>query len=117
MTKPKGPEDETPGPLGDLGARLRVARERARGGKGTGGDESGARLSGAGLAFRVGVELISALIVGAGLGRLIDIWLGTGPWGLVVLFFFGAGAGILNVYRTVARMGTDTGSEPGNPPE
>lgn len=75
------------------------------------------KLSGAGLAVRVGAELISALIVGAGLGRLIDIWLGTGPWGLVVLFFLGAAAGILNVYRTVARMGTDTGSDPRNRPE
>jgi ATP synthase protein I len=115
MTEPKSPKDELPAPLGDLDARLRLARERARRAEGGARGEPGARLTGFGLAFRVGVELVSALLVGAGLGWLVDHWLGTKPWGFVVFFFFGAGAGVLNVYRTVARLGE--APPPGPPPE
>ena len=58
-----------------------------------------------GMAFRVSVELVSALAVSVGIGWLIDSWLGTGPWAMVVMFFFGAAAGMLNVYRTVEGLG------------
>ncbi|MGB8276008.1 MAG: AtpZ/AtpI family protein [Alphaproteobacteria bacterium] len=112
MTGPETPEGEPPS-LENLGARLRQARERER--KPAGGNEGGVRFTGLGFAFRIGVELVSALAVGAGVGRLLDIWLGTEPWGLVVFFFLGAGAGVLNVYRTVAGMGSGDGSA--NPPD
>ncbi|MBM3548519.1 MAG: AtpZ/AtpI family protein [Alphaproteobacteria bacterium] len=58
-----------------------------------------------GMAFRVSVELVSALAVGVGLGWLLDYWLGTGPWMMVVMFFLGAAAGMLNVYRAVEGLG------------
>jgi ATP synthase protein I len=58
-----------------------------------------------GMAFRVSVELVSALAVSVGIGWLIDSWLGIGPWAMVVMFFFGAAAGILNVYRVVEGLG------------
>jgi len=60
--------------------------------------------SGIGQAFRIGAELISGLIVGTGLGWLLDDWLGTRPWFMVIFIFLGGGAGILNVYRTAMRM-------------
>jgi ATP synthase protein I len=118
MTEPKSPKDEVPAPLSDLEARLRLARERAQRGEGGARGEPEARLTGFGLAFRVGVELVSALLVGVGLGWLVDKWLGTKPWGLVVFFFLGAAAGILNVYRTVAAMGqAPSAAPPEGPPE
>ena len=51
------------------------------------------------IGLRVGVELFSAVIVGAGIGYLLDDIFGLKPWLLVVFLFFGGAAGILNVYR------------------
>ena len=100
---------DLPPSLKDLGARLRKARHRkAEAGDG-GNAGAGARLKGVGFAFRIGTELVSALVVGVGIGLLIDHWLDTGPWGLVVFFFLGAGAGILNVYRAMAGYGMAAG--------
>ncbi len=105
---PEGPES-----LEDLDARLRHAREDWRGSEpdkalspGLGlGDES----SGFKIALRVGVELVAALVVGVGIGLILDRWLDTAPWFLLVFFFFGAGAGILNVYRTAGGIGLGPG--------
>ena len=62
-----------------------------------------------GIGFRIGVDVAAALAVGLGIGYLLDVWLGTKPWLLVVFFFLGAGAGILNVYRAVMGMGYQVG--------
>ena len=51
------------------------------------------------IGFRIGVELFSAVVVGAGIGYLLDDFFNTKPWLLVVFLFFGGAAGILNVYR------------------
>src|SRR3546814_4751580 len=56
-------------------------------------------------AFRSGVELVAALIVGVGIGWLLDSWLGTGPWLFILFFMLGAAAGMLNVWRTVEKFG------------
>lgn len=61
--------------------------------------------SAAGLAMRMSVELVSALIVGGLLGYFIDRWLGTKPWAMLILFFLGFFAGFANIYR--AQMGQD----------
>ncbi len=52
-----------------------------------------------GVGFRAGVEVFSALVVGVGLGLLLDRWLGTWPWLFLLMFVMGSVAGILNVYR------------------
>ncbi|CAO3443320.1 ATP synthase protein I [Azospirillum largimobile] len=49
------------------------------------------------------------MIVGVGGGLLLDRWLGTAPWGLIVMFFLGAAAGVLNVYRAVTGFGIAAG--------
>ena len=53
--------------------------------------------------FNVGVELVAGVIVGVGLGLIVDWVCGTSPWGLISLFIFGSIAGMLNVYRTSTR--------------
>ena len=52
-----------------------------------------------GIGFRAGIELVSALAVGVGIGLLLDRWLGTRPWLFLLFFLAGAAAGVMNVYR------------------
>ena len=51
------------------------------------------------LAGRVGVEMVVATVVGTGLGYLVDQWLGTGPWLMIVGVLLGGTAGILSIFR------------------
>ena len=53
-----------------------------------------------GIAFRLGVEMVSALIAGGIMGWGIDKLLGTKPWFMIIFFLFGAIAGMLNVIKT-----------------
>ena len=78
-----------------LNVRLRDARHDAA----EKGDKKGQSLTGIGLAFRVGVELLSAVAVGGAIGWGLDLWLETRPWLMLVLLLLGGAAGILNVYR------------------
>jgi ATP synthase protein I len=104
------PDEQVPRPgnaPGTLKARLRAARARADAEQApTGG---GFHLGGAGVGLRVGIELAGTLAVGVGIGWLLDRWLGTGPWLLVVFFFLGAAGGVLNVYRVVKNIGLAVG--------
>jgi ATP synthase protein I len=50
--------------------------------------------------FRLSTELVAGVLVGAGLGWLIDRLLGTSPLGLIVLVLLGFAAGVLNVMRS-----------------
>ncbi|MCE9506986.1 MAG: AtpZ/AtpI family protein [Alphaproteobacteria bacterium] len=56
--------------------------------------------SGTAQALRAGTDLVAALVVGGFLGYWIDRWLGTKPWGMIILFFLGFAAGFLNIYRS-----------------
>ena len=49
--------------------------------------------------FRLSSEMVGGVLVGAGLGWLLDRWLGTTPWGLILFLLLGFAAGILNVMR------------------
>ena len=56
--------------------------------------------AGLGQAVRIGTELLAALIVGGGLGWVVDTYLlDFNPWGLVV----GAAAGVRSAYRSAQR--------------
>jgi ATP synthase protein I len=87
-----------------LSARLqrlgeRLARDKA--GRPTSDGPDGGRATGSGFArgLRLSSELVAGVLVGAGLGLLIDREFGTAPWGLIVLLLFGFSAGVLNVMR------------------
>ena len=60
--------------------------------------------SGAGFAFKISTELIAALIVGVGIGLIVDNYLGTNPFGLIIFFILGSFAGFLNIYRVMRRI-------------
>ncbi len=57
-----------------------------------------------GMAFRLSADLVSAVVAGGGLGWALDWLFGTGPWLLLLFFFLGIAAGILNVIRTAKAM-------------
>ncbi|WP_207537433.1 AtpZ/AtpI family protein [Sabulicella rubraurantiaca] len=81
--------------------RLDAARARQGLDRATGADAGKGGLPGGnwGIGFRAGVEVVSALVVGVGLGLLLDRWLGTWPWLFLVFFLLGSAAGVMNVYR------------------
>ena len=49
--------------------------------------------------FRLSSELVAGVLVGAGIGWLIDKGLGTLPWGMFVFAMLGFAAGVWNVMR------------------
>ena len=81
--------------------RLQAARRRR--GLDQAGEQSAASsklpTSALGIGLRVGVELVSALLVGVGIGWLLDKWLHTSPVLLSVFLLLGGAAGIANVWR------------------
>ena len=82
----------------DLHERLKQAR--AREGLDPSPDGRGGLPTGPwGIGLRAGVEVVSALAVGIGIGWALDRWLGTWPWLFLLFFVLGSVAGVLNVYR------------------
>ena len=57
-----------------------------------------------GSAFKLGTELVAAVAVGTIIGFILDSWFDTKPWLIIIFFFLGAIAGLLNVIRTANRM-------------
>ncbi len=92
----------------DLSARLKRARRAAKS-SAAAPTAKGYSRRGLGLAMRLGVEIVSALVIGVGIGLLIDYWLGTKPWFMLLFFVFGSVAGFLNVYRVTTGIGQSVG--------
>ena len=55
-------------------------------------------------AMKLSSEFISAIVVGAILGYLFDRFVGTAPWGMIVLLLLGFCAGVLNVLRSAGAV-------------
>lgn len=102
--------------MGDISARLdalsgKIEAQRAVRRKREGKDtSSSSTFAGIGQALRLSSEFIGGVAVGAILGWLLDQWLGTTPWGMIVLLMLGFAAGVLNVLRSAGLIQTP---EPG----
>jgi len=92
-------KDKRPSLLDDLESRIKKARAEQHEDR-----PDTPQPSPIGVALRLAVEMVSALFVGAGIGWLLDEWLDTGPWLLLVFLLLGAAGGMLNVYRTGRRL-------------
>jgi ATP synthase protein I len=106
-----GPRDKAKrtnehGVTDDLASRIAAARrERDEDAARPGTGANAARdMSGLSRGLRLGSEFTAAILVGAGIGYLLDLWLGTQPWLLLVMFLLGFAAGVMNVTRSVAQM-------------
>ena len=60
--------------------------------------------NGAGIGFKISTEIIAALVIGVGIGIIVDNYFNTKPFGLIIFFILGALAGFLNVYRVMRRI-------------
>jgi ATP synthase protein I len=93
-----------------LSARLqRLGEGLAReGAKGPADDDAGVdratTASGYARGFRLSSELVGGVLVGAGLGWLIDRLLGISPWGFIVFLLLGFTAGVFNLMRSAGVM-------------
>ena len=61
------------------------------------------------LAGRVTTELVAGVVVGTFIGWALDNWLGTTPTLMVVFFFIGSAAGMMNVWRALTGRGMAAG--------
>ncbi len=112
-------ERTPPEPGDNLGERLRRFRNERDVATGR-VDRPASAHSGLGFAMRIGIELVAALIVGVGIGYVLDRWLETSPLFALLGFFFGAAAGFMNVYRVASGQGSTVGyrkQRDGAPPD
>ena len=85
--------------FGDLSARIAAERRDAEHATKAPGARTTAVGSKFGAAFRVGSEFVAAVLVGGGLGYLIDSLFCTLPFGLIIMLLVAFAAGILNMAR------------------
>ena len=85
----------------DFKTRLKIAKSKI---KKQALSDNKKRASFMGNAFKLGTELVAAVGVGTIIGFILDSWFGTKPWLIIIFFFLGAAAGMLNVIRAANRM-------------
>jgi ATP synthase protein I len=104
--KTERPQSGTP--AGSLTSDLKARIARAQREKQVAGDAEFATatrdMSQLSRGLRLGAEFVAAVLVGAGLGYLLDLWLQTSPWLFLAMMLFGFAAGVLNVVRAAAAM-------------
>ncbi|MDC0477116.1 AtpZ/AtpI family protein [Pelagibacteraceae bacterium] len=85
----------------DFKTRLKIAKSKMKKKIQSDSEKRGSFM---GNAFKLGTELVSAVAVGTIIGFILDSWFDTKPWLMIIFFFLGAAAGMLNVVRTANRM-------------
>jgi len=81
--------------------RLKIAKNKVKSRKSSKNEESSSNM---GTAFKMSTELVSAVVVGTIIGFILDNWFGTKPWLILIFFFVGVIAGIMNVVKSAKRM-------------
>ena len=104
--RPDVSDAELSGRLRGLGSALdKVQAERQAEEKASAAVDRTSSSAGMTLAFRLGAEFVAGVLVGAGLGWVIDHFLGIAPWGMIVFMLLGFGAGIVNMMRAAGEIG------------
>ena len=81
--------------------RLEIAKEKILKRSNSTKESSSSKL---GIAFKMSTEMVAAVVVGTIIGFILDNWFGTKPWLILIFFFVGVIAGILNVFRSAKNM-------------
>ena len=84
-----------------IGPEIKIAKSKIKNQVQSDGEKKGSFM---GSAFKLGTELVAAVVVGTIIGFILDSWFDTKPWLIIIFFFLGTAAGILNVIRTANRM-------------
>ena len=121
MKPPRKTERRQSGtPAGSLTSDLQARIARAQREKQVAGDAEFATasrdMSQLSRGLRLGAEFVAAVLVGAGLGYLLDLWLQTSPWLFLAMMLFGFAAGVLNVVRAAAAMNKAAQTPPTDAP-
>ena len=85
----------------DFKTRLKIAKEKIKKQIENDVENRGSLM---GSAFKLGTELVAAVAIGTIIGFILDSWFDTKPWLIIIFFFLGAAAGMLNVIRAANRM-------------
>ena len=85
----------------DCKTRLKIAKSKIKKQVQSDSEKRGSFM---GNAFKLGTELVASVAVGTIIGFILDSWFDTKPWLIIIFFFLGAAAGMLNVIRTANRM-------------
>ena len=85
----------------DFKTRLKIAKSKIKKQVQSDNEKRGSFM---GSAFKLGTELVAAVAVGTIIGFILDSWFDTKPWLIIIFFFLGTAAGILNVIKTANRM-------------
>ena len=84
-----------------LKTRLKIAKDKLKSKNSRKKTEAKSNL---GIAFKMSTELVSAVLVGTIIGFILDNWFGTKPWLILIFFFVGVVAGIMNVIKSAKKM-------------
>lgn len=87
----------------DLEKRIADAKAKQRSGYTHTAAEGRAETRG----WAVGIEFVGAVLVGAMIGLLLDKWLNTAPWLMIVFLVLGFGAGLRRAMTTSTQFDTD----------
>ena len=87
--------------LKDFKTRLKIEKSKLKENSLSDSNKKGTFM---GIAFKLGTELVASVGVGTIIGFILDNWFGTKPWLIIIFFFLGAAAGMLNVIRVANRM-------------
>ncbi len=88
-------------PKDQFNTRLEIAKKKISKRSKVSEEVSSSKL---GIAFKMSTEMVAAVVVGTIIGFILDNWFGTKPWLILIFFFIGVAAGILNVVKSAKKM-------------
>ena len=85
----------------ELNTRLKIAKKKAYKKYSNNNNKNTSSL---GMALKISTEMIAAVVVVTTIGFIFDNWFGSKPLLIIIFFFIGVSAGILNVFRSAKQM-------------